>query len=268
MTHHSTPEEPSAPALTNTTLELLSKRRSTRVYAEDPVTPEERSAILRAAMRAPTAGNLMLYSIIEIEDQGLKDRLALTCDNQPFIAKAPWVLVFVADYQKWTDLFEHTGATKLPGVPHRTPGPGDLLLACSDALIAAQNAVIAAESLGIGSCYIGDIIENAEAHQRVLDLPPHTLPITMVCFGRPRTHHAPTRRYGRSVVMRDRYHRLTSVERAAAAQELQHTHCPHGLPPGSESYPEVVYKRKFTAAFSVEMSRSAQWWIDRWCGRM
>jgi nitroreductase len=58
-------------------------------------------------MRAPTAGNLMLYSIIEVEDQALKERLALTCDNQPFIAKAPWVLIFVADYQKWIDLFEH-----------------------------------------------------------------------------------------------------------------------------------------------------------------
>ena len=56
-------------------------------------------------MRAPTAGNLMLYSIIEIEDQALKDRLAVTCDDQPFIAKAPWVLVFVADFQKWMDLF-------------------------------------------------------------------------------------------------------------------------------------------------------------------
>ena len=39
---------------------------------------------------------------------------------------------------------------------------GDLLLALADTCIAAQNAVVAAESLGIGSCYIGDVIENAE----------------------------------------------------------------------------------------------------------
>ena len=38
-------------------------------------------------------------------------------------------------------------------------GVGDLFLAMSDACIAAQNAVIAAQSLGIGSCYIGDIMD-------------------------------------------------------------------------------------------------------------
>ena len=48
----------------------------------------------------------MLYSIIEVESQKLKDKLALTCDNQPFIAKAPLVLLFLADYQKWYDMFE------------------------------------------------------------------------------------------------------------------------------------------------------------------
>ena len=58
------------------------------------------------------------------------------------------------------------------------------MLACSDALIAAQNAVIAAESLGIGSCYIGDILEQAEDHAELLDLPPHTMPVAMLCFGR------------------------------------------------------------------------------------
>ena len=41
----------------------------------------------------------------------------------------------------------------------RIPGVGDLLLATTDATIAAQNAVVATESLGIGSCYIGDILE-------------------------------------------------------------------------------------------------------------
>ena len=35
-------------------------------------------------------------------------------------------------------------------------------MAVEDALIAAQNSVVSAESLGIGSCYIGDVMENAE----------------------------------------------------------------------------------------------------------
>ena len=43
---------------------------------------------------------MMLYSIIEVEDQALKDRLAETCDHQPFIAPAPYALLCLADYQR------------------------------------------------------------------------------------------------------------------------------------------------------------------------
>ena len=185
----------------NETIRLLDARCSTRAYDPAPLTGEEKRAVLHAAMRAPTAGNLMLYSIIEIEDQALKDRLAVTCDDQPFIARAPWVLLFVADFQKWMDLFAACGCDQLPGVPHGvTPGLGDLLMACNDALIAAQNAVVAAESLGIGSCYIGDIMELGETHAELLQLPRYTFPVAMLCFGRPKVTPRRTERYENHVV--------------------------------------------------------------------
>jgi len=250
----------------NPTIELMNARTSTRVYDAAPLRAEEKQAILHATMRAPTAGNLMLYSIIEIEDQALKDRLAVTCDDQPFIAKAPWVLLFVADVRKWLDLFAYSRVGELAGVEHRDRlGAGDMLLACSDALIAAQNAVIAAESLGIGSCYIGDILENGEEHARLLDLPPGTLPIAMLCFGHAKVSRTPASRQEKYVVMRDRYHRLTPGELRDVSETLEREHAPHGLKPGVANYPQVVYERKFVSGFMREMNRSAQWWIDRWC---
>ncbi len=36
---------------------------------------------------------MTLYSIIDVQDQVIKEKLAKTCDNQPFIAKAPLVLI-------------------------------------------------------------------------------------------------------------------------------------------------------------------------------
>ena len=46
------------------------------------------------------------------------------------------------------------------GISHASMAKlGDLMLAVTDTAIAAQNAVVAAESFGIGSCYIGDIME-------------------------------------------------------------------------------------------------------------
>lgn len=249
----------------NPTLELLAGRRSTRTYDPVPLSDAEKDAILQATFRAPTGGNLMLYTIIDVADQALKDRLALTCDDQPFISKAPWVLVFVADFQKWTDLFAYSDVASLTDVEHRTsPGLGDLMLACSDALIAAQNAVIAAESLGIGSCYIGDILENAEEHAQLLDLPPHTFPVAMLCFGHPAAEGSLAPRYTGHMVHTDTYKRLTTDELEQTSRELLATHSPHGLKPGLANYGQAVYARKYASDFMREMNRSVAWWLERW----
>lgn len=252
----------------NPTLQLLEKRCSTRAYAPVPITDDEKATILHATFRAPTAGNMMLYSMIEVADQSLKARLAVTCDDQPFIARAPWVLLFVADFQKWVDLFEYCDVASLEGVEHRmAPCAGDLLLACSDALIAAQNAVVAAESLGIGSCYIGDILERGEEHAELFDLPAHTLPIAMLCFGRAAAERPPVPRYTKHMVHRDRYRRLSEEELAEVSSDLQRLYAPHGLVPGVVNYPQAIYRRKYTSEFMAEMNRSVAWWLRRWEGR-
>lgn len=251
----------------NTTLELIESRCSTRAY--DPVPPNagEKAAVLHAAMRAPTAGNQMLYSIVEIAGQAVKDELAVLCDDQPFIARAPWVLVFLADWQKWMDLFGVAGVDKLEGVPQGvTPGLGDFLMACSDALIAAQTAVLAAESLGIGACYIGDILENGETVAELLRLPRYTVPVAMLCLGRPKVQGRLTPRYEKHVVYQDAYRRLSEDELRGVSSELDRVHAPSGLREGIASVAQDVYERKFTAEFSVEMNRSAAWWLRRWTG--
>ena len=251
----------------NRTLELIEARFSTRAYDPAPVTGEERAAVLHAAMRAPTAGNQMLYAILEIDDQALKDRLAVLCDDQPFIARAPWVLVFLADWQKWMDLFGVAGVDSLPDVPQGvTPGLGDFLMACSDALIAAQTAVLAAESLGIGSCYIGDVLENGETVAELLRLPRYAVPVAMLCFGRPKAQGRPTPHYEKHMVHHDAYRRLDETELREVSDDLDGLHAPRGYREGIANTAQDVYARKFTAEFSVEMNRSAAWWLRRWAG--
>ena len=83
----------------NSVIETLKNRKSLRKYDERPISQEHLDTILECIMRAPTAGNMMLYSVIIVEDQNKKDILSRTCDHQPFIAKAPLVLIFTADYQ-------------------------------------------------------------------------------------------------------------------------------------------------------------------------
>lgn len=256
----------------NETLKTIENRRSIRKYAGTPIREEEKELILHAALRAPTAGNMMLYSIIRVEDQSIKERLADTCDHQPFIAAAPWALLFVADYQRFFDYYEYCDVQSQcaqKGIEARLPGEGDLLLACCDALIAAQTAVLAAESLGIGSCYIGDILENAETHRQMFKLPRFTLPITLVVFGRPaveRTKNRLTTRFpNECVVFQNEYRRLTEVDFAHMFEENALRSHP-GLA-GEEAvklFGQNQYFRKFATEFSLEMDRSAAKWINTW----
>jgi nitroreductase len=251
----------------NETLRLIHHRRSVRAYDDRPIEREAVDAIIGAAMRAPTAGNMMLYSILEIEDQAIKEKLARSCDDQPFIARAPLVLIFLADYQRWIDVFfasDVPSYCETKGEAMRLPGEGDLLLACCDALIAAQTAVIAAESLGIGSCYIGDIIERYEVHKALLDLPQYTFPITLVCFGYPRPAarvRKLTSRFPQTCIhFKNSYRRLD-------ADELLRIVEPHKRSVYIRNATNVgqdVYVRKFSAAFTAEMTRSAREAIRTW----
>ena len=168
----------------NGIINSLHARKSVRAFTGDAVPPELKRAVLEAAVQAPTAGCQQLYTILDITDQALKDRLAVTCDNQPFISGAEVVLIFCADCRRWFDAYMEAGCTP------RRPGAGDLLLAVDDAVIAAQNAVTAAESLGLGSCYIGDIMEQYEEHRRLLNLPDWVFPAAMLVIGWP-TQHSP-----------------------------------------------------------------------------
>ena len=258
-------------ATINPTLQLIQERRSTRQYDPTPLTQDEKDAILCAAMRAPTAGAMMLYSIIEIEDQAKKDRLVTTCDHQPFIATAPYLLLFLADYQRWMDLYDAAGCEARAatlGIQPRRPGEGDLVLAMMDALIAAQTAVIAAQSLGIGSCYIGDIIENWELHQEMFALPRYTFPAALICFGHPvepATGKQVARFDRKFIVHQDSYQRFT-------AEELNEMHLPFGLESfaereyanGAMNIVQRNYIRKFTADFSLEMNRSVGAMLENW----
>lgn len=59
----------------NETIETLRQRTSLRIYAKKPVSSEDKEQILECAIKAPTAGNMMTYSIIVVESQSKKRNL-------------------------------------------------------------------------------------------------------------------------------------------------------------------------------------------------
>ena len=255
----------------NQVMDVLLKRRSVRAYEEREISPEVRAEILQATLRAPTAGNMMLYSILDVTDQSMKDRLAVTCDNQPFIARAPMVWIFLADYQRWYDYFHASGADELctqRNLTMQKPEEGDLFLACCDALIAAQNAVIAAESFGVGSCYIGDIMEKYEFHKELFDLPQYVFPIGMLVFGYPTQQQKDrelTPRFDEKFIMFENQYRQLSKDEFTEMFAERQSRLPKGKAmKGIENVGQATYLRKFSADFSVELRRSVREWLKAW----
>lgn len=257
--------------MSNPVIETLLARKSVRAFEKRSIEPEVRAAILEATLRAPTAGNMMLYSIIEISDQTIKDQLATSCDGQPFIARAPMIWIFVADYQRWYDAFLLMGAQEnaaARGIEVRLPGEGDMLLACTDTVIAAHQSVIAAESFGLGSCYIGDIIENYEFHQKLLNLPPYVVPIAMLVYGYPTEQQqgrARTTRYDEKYILHsDRYERLSTEELTLMMSGKGELIPASQKAKGIDTFALWMYAKKFDSDFSKEMTRSAREILKHW----
>lgn len=298
------------PALANPVLDVIERRCTTRTFTDEPVTDEQRQAILHAASRAPTAGAMAFYSMIVVDDPQVRTELCLICDDQPFMFKAPLWVLFVCDTRKWDALYTRTGCYDDPTLAsfpenagYRQPGMGDFLLSCQDAMCAAQTAVIAAESLGIGSCYIGDVIEHGEDLAELLDLPGGTLPLSLLVFGHKRPAKAGEKSVSCTVddapasaatsgeaggsdaapdpdvpafpqtphpvtglVMQDRYVPADAATLDAQIAELDAKFTPHAIAAGAPAGERVrkLYHRKHTSDFVAEMNRSSAWWLRRW----
>jgi nitroreductase len=231
----------------NPIIQTLFERKSLRVFADKPIPEEQKNLIIDAGIQAPSAGNQQLYTILDIQDQEIKDDLALLCDNQPFIARSPLVLVFLADCRRWQDCYHYAG------LEARNPGIGDLILACEDAVIAAQNMVIAAESLDIGSCYIGDILENQEKVRALLRLDPYVFPVTMLVFGYPdpgqNRRVKPPRPDRKYLVQTNTYTPL-------GEEELRTLHGQRYPEKDFDTWMAAFCKRKYMSDFALELNRS------------
>ena len=238
----------------NETVQQLLQRKSVRSFTDREIDESIVQEILLAAVNAPTAGNQQLYTILRITDRELLEQLADSCDHQPFITTGKLVLLFCADCPKWYDAYRYAGCEP------RHPGAGDLLLAVDDSMAAAQNAVVAAHSYGIGSCYIGDIMENMERVQELLHLPDYVFPTTLLVFGYPteqqKNRPKPERADLKYIVRENYYHRMDGEELRGMLQ----------VKAGGEDFDAWIRAfcaRKYNSDFAREMSRSVAGYLEQ-----
>lgn len=163
----------------NETIELLLRHRSIRSFTDEELTEEQVDSLIEAAQHAATSNFFQQYSIIDITDPVKKQKLA-EIGNQHYIAEAARLFVMVADTHRNARIAEENGQSE------SNFGTTDFFLrAWSDTVIAAQNIVIAAESMGLGTVYLGSILNDAQAAIDLLNLPRYTFPVFGLAIGYP-----------------------------------------------------------------------------------
>lgn len=161
------------------TMKTLMEHRSIRNFKNTPIENDTLDKIMKAAMRAPTTGNMQLYSIIVTKDEKMKKQLLGLHFNQKMVLEAPVMLTFCADIRRFSKWCTQRQAE---------PCYDNFLWfvnAAIDATLAAQNAVIAAESFGLGTCYLGTVTYNAGKIIEVLQCPEYVVPVVCIVLGYP-----------------------------------------------------------------------------------
>ena len=198
----------------NETLRLLIGRASCRNFSDDRIPADVLQLILEAGVHAATGGNLQPYSIIKIEEEETRQKLAEWC-GQRFIRKAPTLLLFCIDWhriQRWARL-EVAPFTATSSFRH-------FWISFQDTTICAQNICTAADALGLGSVYIGTVLEFFPELREMFHLPQGVFPVVLLCLGYPKTKPSPRKKLNVDVIVHtERYHEMADDELLDAFSE-------------------------------------------------
>lgn len=145
---------------------VLQERHSVREFSERPVESEKLRALLEAANRAPSAGNLQAYEIYVVTRPATLKELMRAAFEQKFVAQAPVVLVFCAHPARSASSYGERGAK---------------LYSVQDATIACAYVQLAATALGLGSVWVGAFDEDAV--RKALGIGEELVPVALLPIG-------------------------------------------------------------------------------------
>lgn len=162
--------------------QTLLERRSIRRYEREPITDLQLSLIYEAIRNTPTSYNAQQFSVIDVTDQELKERLyGITSQKQ--IKTCSHFLLFCADFNKIAVAAAAKGF-EMPPIYDCADG---LILGVVDASLAMMSALVAAEAQGLGTCCIGYArTADPDAIARELNLPQHVFVVCGLAIGVPR----------------------------------------------------------------------------------
>src|SRR5512136_2075853 len=151
--------------ISNPVIETMLNRKSIRHYRDESPSDEVVETIVRAGQQAPFA--YQLGSLL----------LSRHRDKNPF--HAPLLFTICIDSHRLELVMAQRNWRRV------TNDLALLLFGAQDASLMAENMVIAAESLGLGSCFLGGVIYEADKIIQAYKLPPRVFPLVQLAMGYP-----------------------------------------------------------------------------------
>jgi nitroreductase len=227
--------------------DLILERTSIRDFDKDKRVPTGVvEKILRAGIRAPSAGNIQPRTFIVVKDEAVKERLYELCENQVFMKDAPvWIVACV-------DLHRHLKAARLTGVEYDYTGILPYTFGVLDSALSLENMVIAAEALGLGSVMVGSVIEHPKKVKEILKLPEHCLALSILCIGYPQKKPQIREKWHRSaIVCKDHYKDIEAKDvskywKKSTSNDLKR----NGKEISKKKIEKIVAKRSYGKAYS------------------
>jgi nitroreductase len=216
LTHHGV-DDPAGHTYANETIRLLIERSSCRSFSDKKIPDDVLATILDAGIHAASGGNLQPFSIIKITDEFAKSELARLNEDQLFIKTAPVNLLFCIDWRRiirWTSL-SHAPCSAQNSFRH-------FWISFQDTIIAAQNICTAADALGLGSVYVGTVLECFRETKTLLKIPDGVFPVVLLSLGYPKFRPAPKKKLSREAIVHDGFYRDLPDPELLAAFEAKY----------------------------------------------
>jgi nitroreductase len=138
-------------------------RRSIRQYTGQPVDRNQLIEIIKAGTWAPSGLNNQPWRFVIVTADDVRRELARQTTSHFIIERAPaCIAVFVNRSVMYNDVKDHQA-----------------MGAC------IQNMLLAAHGFGLGAVWLGEILKNADAVRKLLDLPEEMELMAVVALGHP-----------------------------------------------------------------------------------
>lgn len=193
----------------NLVTDVMDEHRVCRKYLDKQVPQKLLERILMSAIRSPSSINGQSVSYIVVEDSLKKEEIAKLCGRNPQIIEAPVFILFAMDFYRGQKACEKHGT-----IMKAQSSIDSVVVGSVDCGIALSTAIITAESLGLGTCPIGSVRDNANAISEILNLPPYVFGVVGLTLGYSAESMPLKPRFPYSVLVHEESYKRDGVEEA------------------------------------------------------